>query len=44
MSQDAVAKLNGMASSLAKDAGSAKNQADATRLRVLAEILGHPSA
>ncbi|HEV7675419.1 MAG TPA: hypothetical protein VGQ12_12880 [Candidatus Angelobacter sp.] len=44
MSQDAVAKLNGMASSLAKDAGSAKNQVDATRLRVLAEILGHPSA
>jgi hypothetical protein len=43
MSQDALAKLKGMAPSLAQDAGTAKNQADATRLRALAEILEHPS-
>jgi hypothetical protein len=29
---------------LEKDAGTAKNQADSTRLRALAEILEHPSA
>ena len=44
MNNDALAKLKGMAPSLTKDAGSAKNQADATRLRALAEILEHPSA
>jgi hypothetical protein len=41
MSEATLAKLKSMASSLQKDASSAKNQADATRLRVLAEILDH---
>ena len=44
MSQAALANLKGMASSLASDAGSAKNQSDAARLKALAEILEHPAA
>lgn len=44
MNNDALAKLKSMASSLTNDAGTAKNQADATRLRALAEILDHPTA
>ena len=44
MSKDALAKLKSMAPSLTSDAGSAKDQADAARLRALAEILEHPSA
>jgi hypothetical protein len=44
MSKDTLAKLKDMAASLQKDAGTAKNQADATRLLALAEILEHPSA
>jgi hypothetical protein len=44
MSQDAVAKLKSMAPALASDAGSAKDQADAARLKALAEILEHPAA
>jgi hypothetical protein len=43
MSKDALEKLKGMASSLAKDAGAVKNEADSARLRALAEILEHPS-
>jgi hypothetical protein len=44
MSKDALAKLKSMASSLAKDADTAKNHADSTRLHALAEILEHPAA
>ncbi len=44
LGKDALAKLKGLATSLQKDAGTAKNQADSTRLRALAEILEHPSA
>jgi hypothetical protein len=44
MNNDALAKLKSMAPSLTNDAGTAKNQADATRLRALAEILEHPTA
>jgi len=44
MSKAALARLKQMAPSLAKDAGTAKSQADSTRLRSLAEILEHPSA
>jgi hypothetical protein len=44
MSKDTLAKLKRMAPSLQKDAGTAKNQADSTRLHALAEILEHPSA
>jgi hypothetical protein len=44
MSNDALAKLKSMAPSLTNDAGSAKSQADAIRLRALAEILEHPTA
>jgi hypothetical protein len=44
MSKDALARLKSMAPSLASDAGSAKDQSDAARLRALAEILEHPSA
>ena len=44
MSKSAVAKLKKMATSLAKDAATAKNPADSKRLRALAEILEHPSA
>jgi hypothetical protein len=44
MSKSKVAKLNGMTPSLEKSAATAKNPADATRLRALADILKHPSA
>ena len=44
MSKEAVAELNRMASSLAKEADAAKSQADAKRLHALVEILEHPSA
>jgi len=44
MSKDTLEKLKHMAPSLTKDAGTAKNHADSTRLRALAEILEHPSA
>lgn len=44
MSQDALANLKGMASQLQNDAGSAKSQSDAARLKALAEILEHPAA
>jgi hypothetical protein len=43
MSKAALAKLKSMASSLKKDAGTAKSQADSTRLRALADILEHPT-
>jgi len=43
MSKDAEAKLKGMAPELTKDAGSAKDQADATRLKALADVLEHPA-
>jgi hypothetical protein len=44
MSKAALEKLKGMAPSLTKDAGTAKSQADSTRLRALAGILQHPAA
>ena len=44
MSKNAVAKLNNLASSLAKEAGTAKNTADSARLHALAAILEHPAA
>src|SRR6478609_11666 len=44
MSKDAVAELNRMASSLAQEAGAAKDQTDAKRLHALVEILEHPAA
>jgi hypothetical protein len=44
MSNDALAKLKSMSPILQQDAGTAKNQADSTRLRALAEILAHPAA
>jgi hypothetical protein len=44
MNKDTLAELKRMASSLAKDAGRVKTQADSTRLRALAEILEHPLA
>jgi hypothetical protein len=44
MSKGTLADLKRMAASLQKDAGTANNQADSTRLRALAEILEHPSA
>ncbi|HKD78489.1 MAG TPA: hypothetical protein VKH81_02285 [Candidatus Angelobacter sp.] len=44
MSKNAVAKLNSMAASLAKEAGAVKNQADSARLNALAKILQHPAA
>jgi hypothetical protein len=44
MSKDALANLKSMAPSLTNDAGSAKDQADAARLKALAEILEHPAA
>src|SRR5262249_34588744 len=43
MSRDAVAKLNSMAASLAKEAGTAKTTADSARLQALARILEHPT-
>jgi hypothetical protein len=44
LGKDALAKLKSMATALQQDAGTAKNQADSTRLRALAAILEHPSA
>ena len=44
MSKSKVAKLKGMSPSLEKDAATAKNPIDATRLHALADILKHPSA
>jgi hypothetical protein len=44
LGKDAAAKLKSMSPSLQKDAGTAKDQADSTRLRALAEILEHPQA
>ena len=44
MNKSALAELKHLAPSLAKDAGTVKSQADATRLRALAEILEHPAA
>ena len=44
LGKDALAKLKNMATQLQQDAGTAKNPADSTRLRALAEILEHPSA
>ena len=44
MNKDATSKLKGMATSLQKDAGGAKDQADSKRLRALAAILEHPQA
>ena len=43
MSQAALRNLKGMASQLQNDAGSAKSQSDAARLKALAEILEHPA-
>ena len=44
MSKDALAELNHMAASLAKEAEAAKNPTDAKRLHALAEVLEHPAA
>jgi hypothetical protein len=44
MSKDALVNLKGMAPSVASDAGSAKNPADAARLKALADILEQPAA
>jgi len=44
LTKSTVGKLKGLALSLEKDAATAKNPADATRLHALAEILKHPSA
>ena len=44
LGKDALAKLKNMATQLQQDAGTAKNPADSTRLRALAEVLEHPSA
>jgi len=44
MNKGKVAKLQKMAPSLEKNAGTAKTPADASRLHALAEILKHPSA
>jgi hypothetical protein len=44
LSKSTLTKLKSMAPSLIKDAGTAKNQVDSTRLRALAEILEHPAA
>ncbi|HEY2115143.1 MAG TPA: hypothetical protein VGJ51_08625 [Candidatus Angelobacter sp.] len=44
MSKNAVAELNRMAESLAKEADVAKSQADSKRLHALVEILEHPAA
>jgi hypothetical protein len=44
MSKGKLAKLKSMAPSLEKSAATAKSPADSTRLRVLADILKHPSA
>ena len=44
MNKGKVGKLQGMAASVEKSAGTAKSPADAARLRALAAILQHPSA
>jgi hypothetical protein len=44
MSQNSMAKLNGMAPSLEKSAANAKTPADAMRMHALADVLKHPSA
>jgi len=44
LGKDALARLKSMATQLQQEAGTAKNPADSTRLRALAEILEHPSA
>jgi hypothetical protein len=44
MGKDATSKLKSMATSLQKEAGTAKDQADSKRLRALAAILEHPQA
>jgi hypothetical protein len=44
ISNGTLAKLKDMATSLQKDAGTAKTQEDSTRLHALAEILQHPAA
>jgi hypothetical protein len=44
LSKATLEKLKGMAPSLVKDAGAAKDESDSVRLRALAEILEHPSA
>ena len=44
MNKSKVAKLKSMSPSLEKDAATAKDRADATRLHALADILKHPSA
>jgi hypothetical protein len=44
ISNGTLAKLKDMATSLQKDAGTAKTQADSTRLHALAAILEHPAA
>jgi hypothetical protein len=44
LSKDAIAKLNEMAQSLAREAESAKNQTDSKRLHALVAILEHPAA
>jgi len=44
LGQAALENLKGMASQLQNDAGSAKSQSDATRLKALADILEHPAA
>jgi hypothetical protein len=44
MSKEATSNLKGVATSLQKDAGMAKDQADSKRLRALAAILEHPQA
>jgi hypothetical protein len=44
VNKKSAAKLNGMASSLEKNAGTAKTPADAMRMRALADVLKHPSA
>jgi len=44
MSKSKVAKLKTMAPSLEKNAATAKNSADASRMQALAQILKHPAA
>ena len=44
MSKKSLAKLQGMAPSLEKDAATAKTPADAQRIHALADVLKHPSA
>jgi hypothetical protein len=44
MSKETLLKLKSMASSVAKEASTAKSHADSARLRALAQILEHPSA